>query len=257
MDSVLIIKVVSALLYPLNLFFLLILVYFLLRVLRRPRTANLSLLCAFIVLILASNPMIASNLVRSLESRYPQVDTKDIAPHQAILVLGGGLRNPIPPAKHIQLTSGSDRYWYAAHLFKAGKAKQIVLAGGNVFAQPGIKGEAHYASILLQQWGVPASAIHIETASRTTEQNKLNIESKLSASGINQVLLVTSGYHMPRAIRIFSDPNISFTPASADVLIRDVKSPAILRWLPSSYALGLTRLALHEYYGMWYLNIRK
>ncbi len=256
MDQILIIKIISALLYPLGLAALLFVLAIIVSIFQWRKIAALLKLSSLIILLLASNPIVASKLIQSLEQQYPQQNLSEIAEHDAIIVLGGGLRIPIKPALYTQIGFGSDRYWHAARLFKAGKAKKIILIGGNVYKQPGYKGEAYYASELLQQWGVPNSAIAIETNSRNTEQNFNNTANYINTKGIESVLLVTSAYHMPRSLNIFKQLQIKVTPASADVLIRHQSSPQVFKYLPSTGALTLTTIAAHEYYGMWFSSLK-
>ena len=47
--------------------------------------------------------------------------------------------------------------------------------------------------------GVPASATVIEDMSETTRQNAEQVKLRLEGRGIDDVILVTSGYHMRRA----------------------------------------------------------
>lgn len=256
MDQVLLIKVLSALLYPLGIIFLLLILAFLLNIFSHKRLAIVCRVASVVMLLVLSNPMVARWSIESLEHQHPQQEIHSIAQHDAILVLGGGLRLPLPPARRTQIGSGSDRYWHAVQLYRAGKARIIVLAGGNVFDQSGIEGEAHYAGELLQQWGVPRSAIVVESASRTTEQNSNNVMEYLNSHGIQSVLLVTSAYHMPRALKLFRQYSIDITPASADILMRERFEPEILKWLPSAQAIYLNTIAAHEYYGRWFLQLK-
>ncbi len=219
---------------------------------------GLSRFCAVLfvlVLALGSNPKFARWLASNLEDQYPQRAISDIRKHDAIIVLGGGLRIPTAPALHAQLGHGSDRYWYATRLFRSGRASKIIIAGGNVYAQPGLESEAAYASRLLQEWGVPRAAISIETSSRTTAQNLANVSDLLEAEKIESALLVTSALHMPRAYALFNRLPIPVTPASADVLVREKRSPEVFDWVPSASAMHLSTLAMHEYYGHWFNQI--
>jgi len=221
---------------------------------------GLAKLCAILfILILAvgSNPKFAGWLASSLENQYPQRAIHNIKKHDAIIVLGGGLRLPTSPALHSQLGRGSDRYWYATRLYRSGRADKIIIAGGNVYAQPGLDSEADYASQLLQEWGVPRSVISTETASRTTQQNLDNVRALLDAQDVESALLVTSALHMPRAYALFRRLPIPVTPASADVLVREVRRPAVFEWLPSASAMQLTTLSMHEYYGRWFNQLSK
>jgi len=201
--------------------------------------------------------MFASWLTSKLENQYPQRELSEIARHDAIIVLGGGVRIPSAPAMHTQLGAGSDRYWYAARLYHSGKAQKIILTGGNLYAQPGLQSEAFYASQLMQEWGVPRGAILTETASRTTQQNLDNIAELLVTENIQSALLVTSAMHMPRAYALFNRLPLPVTPASADVLVRATSAPRIFNWIPSATAMYLSTLALHEYYGKWFNHVRK
>lgn len=260
MDSVTTIKLISALLYPMGLVFLfavlgifgrLVFQYGWLRLF-----ANISCFLSVGTLVLFSNPMVANSLVQSLEEQYPQLELNEIERHDVVIVLGGGLRVPIYPAKHPQLTSGSDRYWYATRLFRAGKAKEIIVTGGNVYEQLGLKGEAYYAGQLMREWIVPSSAIIIEDQSRTTEQNRDNTARLIQEKGYSSALLVTSALHMPRAYQLFSSLPIKVTPASADVLILEREAPEVFSWMPSSNAMALSKAALHEYYGKWFADLK-
>ncbi|MFT6407187.1 MAG: uncharacterized SAM-binding protein YcdF (DUF218 family) [Arenicella sp.] len=257
MDSVTIIKVISALLYPLGLASMFACIALFCRLSELIRAARWLSGIAIAVLLLSSNPMLASALVFGLERQHPQLSIDSIAKHNAIIVLGGGLRLPTTPAKHVQLAHGSDRYWYAARLFRAGKADKVLLSGGNVYQQSGVRAEAYYAAELLQQWGVPKDAIELEHDSRTTSENHINTANLISKHGIQSALLVTSAVHMPRAYGLFSGLPIKITPASADVIIRQHNSPAIFSVIPSASALRLSTVAMHEYYGIWFARLTR
>ena len=256
MDTVILIKLVSNLLYPLGLSVCLLLLGLLARWWRWPRNGALSMLLSVLVLLFTSNPMVARWLAGQLEAQYPQQPLHVIEQHDAILVLGGGIRIPTAPAMHAQLGMSSDRLWYAAQLYQAGKAPRIILLGGNVYPQAGLQPEAYYARELLVQWGIPADAILVETQSRTTEQNRDNMLPLIQRYELKSALLVTSALHMPRAKTLFSTLPLHITPASADVLVRDIAYPALFDWLPSASALLLSTKALHEYYGRWFALIK-
>ncbi|NNC99818.1 MAG: YdcF family protein [Gammaproteobacteria bacterium] len=255
MDQVLVIKIISALLYPLGLVVLLATLGWIFGIFRWKKIGRSLTLVSILILLLSSNPNVAKWLVKSLEQQYPQRDLGSTEKHDAIVVLGGGLRIPLPPALYTQIGSGSDRLWHAVRLYRAGKADEIILAGGNIFELLDFQGEAYYASELLQQWGIPKSAIFIEANSRTTRQNARNTARYLAERDIRKILLVTSAYHMPRAIAAFGQLSLVITPASADILIRNYSLPEVLQWVPSAPALAQTTLAVHEYYGMWFADL--
>jgi len=260
MDSIAIIKFVSALIYPVGLIIVLFLLGWIGRLIfqggLKRYLASLCYLLSFVFFLVFSNPQFATWIAKSLESQYPQVPLENIAKHDLVIVLGGGLRIPLPPAQHTQLSAGSDRYWYAMRLFKAGKASKIILSGGNVYKQHDFRGEAYYASQLMQEWGVPAAAIIIDAESRTTEQNRDNVMRLIEDNEYDSALLVTSALHMPRAYKLFRSLSIKVTPASADVIVREMDAPAVFSWMPSASAMALSTVALHEYYGKWFAELK-
>lgn len=257
MDTVYLIKFLSAFLYPMGLVTTFLILWILLKLLLRKWLARMSLMLAIVILMIFANPMVAGHLVYKLEKQFPPLTMDAVLPHDAIVVLGGGLRLPIEPSNRAQLGSAGDRYMYAFELFKANKASKLFLLGGNVYPQPSLLAEAEYAKQLLVSLGVPPEIIYVETSSRTTQENAENISQTLQLQGIDSALLVTSSLHMPRSFAWFSELDLVFTPAPADQLYRKAIVPSWRYWLPSSSALHLSTLAMHEYYGIWFSKLRR
>jgi len=256
MDVIILKKVITALLYPAS---IISISGCLMVVFKKFRAIKLSRLCGLIFVVsflLSTNPLFARWFAYSLERQYPQVPITNIKSHDVVIVLGGGLRIPTQPAIQTQLSSGSDRYWYAVQLYRAGKAERILISAGNIIEQEGLFTEAVYAKQLLELWGVPSDAILIEGKSRTTSENQQQVVSLIDKHGVNSALLVTSALHMPRAYSLFKNTSIKITPASADVLIRDADSIGFLNWVPSASAMQLTTVTLHEYYAIWYGSLK-
>lgn len=252
MDNITLSKVLTQLAYPgglIAIFTLLALFYLLLG--KRTRS-YLLLLFACVIFLAASNPIVSTFLVKRLESQYPQAPMSEIPTADAIVVLGGSLRPPSSPRRFSQLSGSSDRFWYAAKLFKANKAPKILLTGGNVFPNKEIQSEAFYIKKVLLELGIPNDAILIEEDSKTTAENASNSQQKFAQHNINSALLVTSAMHMPRAIDLFKKTGVNITPSSSDIHITEETRPEALRWIPSARAFALTTLAAHEYYGVWF-----
>jgi len=256
MDSVILIKIISALVYPVGLFVLAIFFAWVFDWLQKRALSRFCLSFAVTIFVFTSSPVFASWLITKLENQHPQPLIWDIAEHDAIIVLGGGLRRPTLPAKHAQLAGSGDRYWYAVQLYRAGKAKKIIISAGNIIDQQGLESEAYYARELLMQWGVPRAHIIIDEHSRTTAENKQMASQVIVKHQMKSALLVTSAMHMPRAFKLFKSLPIPITPVSTDILVRDSENIDGLRWIPSAAAMQLTTLALHEYYGMFYDDLK-
>lgn len=66
---------------------------------------------------------------------------------------------------------------------------------------------------LWRAWGVPEEAILLESESGTTYENALYNRGLLEAHGLKRVLLVTSAWHMPRALATFRSAGIHALPS--------------------------------------------
>jgi uncharacterized SAM-binding protein YcdF (DUF218 family) len=105
----------------------------------------------------------------------------DSGPVQAdvIVILGGGSHER--PAR-------------AAELFKEHAAPRIIVSG---------LGDCEINRRLLLAAGVPASAIELETGSRTTRENAQFTVKLLHEEKLTRVIIVTSWYHSRRALACF------------------------------------------------------
>lgn len=215
--------------------------------------------CAFVLLWVASTPAVARWLIETLESQYPALTVEQTPQADAILVLGGALAGAVPPQRpYFSLGPAASRVWHAARLYRAGKAKWLVISGGNQPGEEGHQAEGDAIAQMLGELGVPLSAMQRETTSRTTRENAQHIRAVLERLGARRVLLVTSASHMPRALqtfqRIWAGSNMQVIPATTDVQITDEQTGLKL-WLPSLEALNSVSRGLKEFAGMAALDI--
>ena len=221
--------------------------------LRRFKKASFLLaLGAFLMLIVPGIPAISDHLVASLEDQYPDSSMDTITPAQAIVVLGGTLQpaSEQHPASH--LVDSSDRLLVALRIYRAGKAPLILCSGGNLslFKQSSDdQSEARAMSGLLQEWGLPASAILTEENSVNTHENATMSFELLSVRRIRRIILVTSAIHMPRAVATFRKAGFEVVPAPADFYIG--WGGDYTHWIPDAGSLISTELALREWVGLW------
>jgi uncharacterized SAM-binding protein YcdF (DUF218 family) len=156
------------------------------------------------------------------------------------------------------LNGASSRVWYAAELYRAGKAKWIVVAAGGQREFANEQVEADAIAEMLTVLGVPASAIKLDPQSRNTRENAANARTLLAQLGANRVLVVTSAQHMSRAVKTFrkvwANSDIELIPAPTDVEITQTRNTLLL-WIPSPNALVSVSKALKEYAGMAVLDI--
>ena len=218
----------------------------------RRRLGGVLLSIALGWLWLWSTPVFSDWLRATLEQRYPAMRLEQLPTADVIVVLGGALEAAAPPARlDPNLGAAADRIWYAARLYRAGKAPRVLVSGGQLPWSGVEQPESSVMAELLQEWGVPAAAILQESASRTTRENRDYSLPLLHAHGVRRVLLVTSALHMPRALALFRVSDFEIIPAPTDFEIYSVNNAHLLRWLPDAQALADSSRAFKEYLGLW------
>lgn len=224
---------------------------------QRYRWANLLASMGVIGIWLAAMPIVAASLAGALERQHP-VTTAAAAPHaDAIVILGGALATS--GSAQINMGGAADRIWHAAALYRAGKAKWVVVAAGGKPVVGADQVEADAIAEMLVTLGVRRTDIRTERTSRNTRENAANLRPILDQLQARRVLLVTSALHMPRALKTFrhvwSGSALEWIPAATDAEVSSRDYRLIKGLLPSASALDRTTRALKEYAGLLALEI--
>lgn len=249
-------KLLPLLVYPLGLGCLLLAASLIFR--KKEKLRNALVIGVLVLLWLGGNRWVAVSLARSLEWRHlPQGNLPQAA---VIVVLGGATEPANAPRAQVEVNSAADRVLYAAQLYREGKAPNILLSGGSIdWQETGETSPADDMARLLQQLGVPEEALWLEEQSLNTYENAVYSHEILAERGINQILLVTSALHMPRAVALFEKQGFDVIPAPADFTVTEegwqslfsgAIETRIITLLPNASALALTTNALKEYIGM-------
>jgi len=88
----------------------------------------------------------------------------------------------------------------AAEAYHAGLGRLLLVSGGRRWAG---QVEADTLAAALRERGVPDHVLHLERASLTTRENARHSAALLAKLGAKTVGLVTSDWHLPRALACF------------------------------------------------------
>lgn len=127
-------------------------------------------------------------------------------PSDAVVVFAGGV------GESGEARGGQqERLKQAINLYNAGYAKEIVVSSGFVYS---FKEAESMRDIAIAQ-GIPADRIELELRARNTYENVTNVREILRARGWNRILLVSSPYHMRRAVMVWRKvaPEVAVTPS--------------------------------------------
>lgn len=210
----------------------------------------------FIPLIIANWFVMAYPLTDSLLSPLESLFSKPIPLPQhidGIIVLGGGEKFKQSLSWHTQeLGDAGDRFIGAAILAKQFPDVPIIYSGGSNLLRPVQNGqygqnETNIAQMLLTAIGISKDRLIIESESRNTAENFLFLKPKLPKLN-GSYLLVTSAFHMPRAVGVARKLDINVIPYPVDYMTNNKQ----LRQWDFDYIghLEILDLAWHEWLGL-------
>jgi uncharacterized SAM-binding protein YcdF (DUF218 family) len=194
---------------------------------------------AIVQLLVMSFPLLADAMIRYLED---QARAAELASprccFEAIVVLGGGIAPASPPEREFpRLVNGADRIWLAARLYHA------------KVAHPGSPATTEAAAMrqFLLGLGVPAEAIVDEGTSVNTIENIRNVRALVDNG---RVALITSAYHMPRALQLAALAGLDVAAFPTDFRSERETRPTWENSIFSVDALELSGVALREIIAM-------
>jgi uncharacterized SAM-binding protein YcdF (DUF218 family) len=220
---------------------------------RRFRWIRYLLFFSTILILVCATPLPARTLLSILEGWYPPFHPTSTSKFDAIVVLSGGVSPQGSLRPQAELSGESRRRTTCgADLYLQGLAPKLIVTGGDASAFGQGIAEAPEMKRLMHRLGVPDHAILLEQRSRNTFENAVNAKQLLPGRSI---LLVTSAYHLPRAVAIFVKQGFDVTPVPCGYETRDRPGQGLNRFnimdfLPSYHALEMTTHAVDELTGM-------
>jgi uncharacterized SAM-binding protein YcdF (DUF218 family) len=170
---------------------------------RLARTGKLLTVASLIALALLGFSPLGNALIIPLEQRFPPWDDTR-GPPDGIVVLGGAITPDVSAARgEVALNEAAERVTAAVALARRYPAARIVYSGGSAALISGNAKEAVWAVRLFESLGIPQARIIAEEQSRNTVENAVfSLLLAMPRPG-ERWLLVTSGFHMPRAMGVF------------------------------------------------------
>jgi len=181
------------------------------------RLARTSIAIATIALLAISALPVRDWLMLPLENRFPSPNPlpSDV---DGVIVLGAGIHSELSIARgQPTLTEAGDRLTTLVELALKFPHAKVVFSGGSANLVGGTDArEADAAKDLVIRLGLPTDRVIFERDSRNTLENAQFSQKLLSPQAGETWLLVTSAYHMPRAMGIFRKIGWKVTPYPVD-----------------------------------------
>ena len=184
-------------------------------------------------------------LLGPLEREYPPLQDGSLPAVGYVVVLGSGYepRDGIPVTAALD-EDGLVRIVEGVRLMRRLGAVKLVVSGG---APPGRTPPAFGYAKLARGLGVDDASLVVLSGSLDTSAEARSVAALLGAAPF---ILVTSAYHMPRAMRLMERAGAHPFPAPTGQLVNESANGGWSSLLPTSGGLGKTERALHEYLGL-------
>ena len=199
-------------------------------------------------LFLFSLPFVSDLLMYAVEGSEGRVDVSVLAHADAIVVLSGMIHE-LDGAPLGEWNDAVDRFEGGIDLFKSGKAPLIVFTRGQMPWQPDSRAEGELLAQRAKLLGVPQQAIYLtgivgNTADEAVMSAKL-LGVKRQAP--KKIILVTSAFHMRRAVMLFEHEGFIVEPFRVDY--QGSGKSELLSFVPDAASLEKSQTALREVMG--------
>jgi uncharacterized SAM-binding protein YcdF (DUF218 family) len=242
-------KTIGMMALPTNLLIEVGIVGVLLTATRLARLGRGLMTASIVLLLICGFSPLGNWLLYPLESRFPEWQAARSAP-DGIMVLGGSIDADLSVAHGMAVVHGAaDRIFAAAALARKYPDARIVFSGGSANLISNDAREADYAGALFESLGIAKTRLIMERRSRNTQENAEFSKALVAPKQGERWLLVTSAFHMPRAVGLFRKAGFDVEPYPVDWRVGGAAD--LLAFSPIAVAgLARTDLGLREWLGL-------
>jgi len=207
-----------------------------------------------VLLLLAGLSPLGNALILPLEDRFPRANLDAPPAPTGFIVLGGAEDRLVEVARGAPaVNEAGERLLETVVLARKFPEAGIAFSGGDAGILYKADSEAVGAAALLKDMGVAPDRLILEGGSRDTYENAVYLKSELDKLGLlgpgQRWVLITSAFHMPRAMGAFRAAGFEVEPWPVDYRTR---GPADLIRPFDKVSEGLRRvdMAVHEWVGL-------
>lgn len=216
---------------------------------RHPLAARRCVGLGLLVLLLLGWSAPPDRLMHLLETWHAPASRDGLTAYAGVVVLGGAFERPglQRGREQVQTNAHAERLTVAVALARAHPGLTMVFTGGCADVGEGCVPEAELARRFFTSMGLAPERVLYEAASRTTFENAVFSGQLPGVDKTRPWLLLTSAWHMPRAVAAFRAQGWNVTPWPADFRSAD-RTP----WTGYSLTRSMQQwqFALHECLGL-------
>jgi len=167
----------------------------------------------FFLILFFSNPFLAHQAMEFWQTPPKTIQT--LAKYKIGIVLTG-VTMEYEPKDRVYFNKGADRIWHTYLLYKEKKIEKILITGA--YSKKETESESSKLQTFLLEVGVPKEDIWIENRAVNTYQNAIFSKELLDKKNLSleKHLLISSAFHLPRAIACFQKAGLTVESFSTD-----------------------------------------
>jgi uncharacterized SAM-binding protein YcdF (DUF218 family) len=205
-------KIVQRLVAPIGLLWLGLAIQFRLAIVRRHLGSAVWAAALWVTLTVCGNGPLIGYLIGIDERPFLAVEPTRDRPFDVLVLLGGGAS--LGANGRPQVNPAGDRIVLAAQLYQAGLVRRIVCTGQRIQAiNPDGLDPSEQAITILEALGVPRDVLEQSGGTNTAEEFAHLAQAIKPGEHVG---LVTSAWHMPRALRLARKNGLELEPVPAD-----------------------------------------
>jgi uncharacterized SAM-binding protein YcdF (DUF218 family) len=208
-----------------------------------------------LLLWFSAMPVTSDLVMRIVEGWEVRIPAEAMPKADAIVVLSSS-RVLAPGDSPVSEWDDPDRFFGGIELYKAGRAPLIIFTGGWEPWLPGLEREGQILTQYAMDLGLPKKHLLATDKVLNTAAEAVAIADLLrKREGVSvppRVLLVTSAYHMRRALMLFERAGFEVIPFRVDFQVSEGRKMTVLDFMPQGDSLRQTETALREVYGYVY-----
>jgi uncharacterized SAM-binding protein YcdF (DUF218 family) len=214
---------------------------------KNPKWKKISLIIGIVMLVFFTNTFIVDECMRIWEMPITKDETLK-EKYDIGIVLGGGMVTNDIRNKRLIFRYNTDRIFQTIALYKTGRISKILISSGE-----GSLISKDNESLLLKEYlnklNIPDSAIIIESKSNNTHQNAKYCYQLLKNNKKSSILLITSAYHMRRALACFKKEGLIVTPYTVDKYVGKRRYYINHLLIPNANCFIMWNILIHEISG--------
>ena len=195
----------------------------------------------FLALGLLGNGQFAHRCAATIEQTYPEDNESEF---DTVIVLGGGTK--LTRSGTPELSGAGERVFSAAQLWHQARTKQIIITGGDADdpLAPNV-----VSRDLLTSVGVPDESIISLTGDNTTQEMQSLREwfSESNSTSDQNIGLITSAFHLPRAMRLAEGNDLTLMPLPCAYLTGKPRAFSPRQLVPDAHSLSVFSTVAKEW----------